>query len=154
MLELTKLDDWSFYEGEDYLSERDYIFPDDESLHNEGWHKSMEVHFSSPSCKSEIRLWMQVFYYFTKENKFHSVDVDMVGGLKSFPHSEDTFVDGKIYCLDSNEVIIMEGEGGLYSVEVCDFEEKLISLVRQSYRDELNDKEWVKILEERFEGKH
>ena len=154
LLEITKLDDWSFYEGEYYLSERDYIFPDDKSLHDEGWHKSMEVHFSSPSCKSEIRLWMQVFYYFTKDNKLHSVDVDMVGRLKSFPHSEDTVVDGQIYCLDSNEIIIMEGEGSLYSVEGGDLEEKLISLVRQSYREELNDKEWVTHLEELFEGKH
>ncbi|UTP72770.1 N-formylglutamate amidohydrolase [Alteromonas sp. LMIT006] len=147
---IAKLEDWTFSEGEDYINERDYIFPDDESLHNDGWHKSMDVHFSSPSCKCEIRLWMQVFYYFTKDNKLHTVDVDMVGRLREFPHSEDTIIEDRIYCLDSNEIICMEGEDYLYGTQGDELQEKLVALVRESYREELHDKSWVKHLEDQF----
>ena len=151
---IAKLDDWVFYEGEEYANE---IYPclarDEEGLHEKCLFQSMDVSFSSPSCKSTINLWMEVAYYFTPDKKLHSVDVGRAGSIYERATSGNSTVDGCIYDFDGseiNKISYEEGDDEFDLYTSSDIESKLVNLMYDSYQHILTDEEDKKAIEERF----
>lgn len=151
---IAKLDDWMFYEGEEYANE---IYPclarDKEGFHEKCLFQSMDVSFSSPSCKSTINLWMEVAYYFTPNKKLHSVDVGRAGSIYERATSGNSTVDGCIYDFDGseiNKIFYEEGDDEFDLYTSSDIESKLVNLMYDSYQHILNDEEDKKAIEERF----
>lgn len=143
-----------FYEGEEYVNE---IYPclarDEEGLHEKCLFQSMDVSFSSPSCKSTINLWMEVAYYFTPDKKLHSVDADRAGCIYERATSGNSSVDGCIYDFDGseiNKISYEEGEDEFDLYTSSDIESKLVNLMYDSYQHILTDEEDKKAIEERF----
>ena len=153
---LTKLDDWEFYEGEEYANE---IYPclslEGEGLHESCLFQSMDVSFSSPSCKSTINLWMEVAYYFTPDKKLDSVDVNRSGCIYERATSGNSTVDGCIYDFDGSEVNKIsyeEGEDEFDLYTSSDIESKLVELMYDSYQQIITNKENKNVIEERFKN--
>lgn len=145
---LPKLNDWTYEEGEVYMDELFDGLSDNDDLHQQCFFKSMEITFSSPSCSSQISLWMEVAHFFTQDLKLDSIEVAMAGGIYCRATDSEIRTDGFIMYNDGNYIESVSSEDG-YGLP-SELFDKFVDMVSNDYQNDLNDSKTKKEIEESF----
>lgn len=144
LYQLIRIDDWDVYEIALWGCYRLDSDPHDDPILTNGWEMSTNLTFSSPSCDTSITLWVNAKFYNTKDNIFHSVDVQKETAFDDYPRPIPTVqVDGCLYFFDGYELIISEGNDAQISNDRHDLENKLLNVAKNYYQTELKNQDLV-----------
>lgn len=151
LFELLKLNDWSFTK-EDCEDTVNYSSKEDEGLHKNCWHEAVLFEFHSPSCESKISVWIEILYYFNRDQSFHSFELDVFGNLASISDRDEVSVDGQIYDFQGNYIECYEDESGFYGKNAETLLKKLLNLLRKDIQTKSENTQFVSSLEQKLKA--
>lgn len=151
LFELLRLNDWS-YSKEDWDSTINYSSKEDEGLHENCWHEAVLFEFQSPSCESKISVWVEILYYFNRDQSYHSFELDVFGNLASITDRDEVSVDGQIYDFQGNNFECYEDESGFYGKNAELLLKKLLNLLRKDIKNKSENTDFVKSLEQNLKA--